>query len=154
MHLAPCVLIAHESGARVSAEGRVKPCLIRLPGGDATLLHRLVPGPFFSLNRGGGQVSRISPRKTFSWIFLTIAALIAMRLFFVEELIAAFLIFSVQFAILVSVVLVLVLLDHVFQTALSWAEACWKSFGRAPAPKVGQIPQELAVGPSRFPANR
>jgi hypothetical protein len=91
-------------------------------------------------------MSPIPPRKIFKWIFLTITALIAMRLFFVKELIAAFLIFSVLFALLAAVVLVLVLLDHVFQTALSWVEACWKLFGRAPAPKVGRIPRELAVG--------
>jgi hypothetical protein len=74
---------------------------------------------------------RISQRKIFKWIGLTTTALIAVRVYYVQELIAVFVIFSILFASLAGVVLIVFLLDHAAQTALAWAEVCVRAFGRA-----------------------
>jgi hypothetical protein len=72
----------------------------------------------------------ISQRKIFKWIVLTTTVLIAVRVYYVQELIAAFVIFSLLFACLAGVVLIVFLLDHAAQTALAWAEVCVRAFGR------------------------
>jgi hypothetical protein len=62
---------------------------------------------------------------------VAVIALIATHLFFVQELIAEFVIFSVLFACIAVVVLILFLLDHAIQTTLDWVEVYVKAFGRA-----------------------
>ncbi len=62
---------------------------------------------------------------------LATTALIAMRLFFVQQLIAAFLLFSVLFACIACVALIVFLLDEAVQTALAWAEMFMRAFRRA-----------------------
>jgi DNA-binding protein len=74
---------------------------------------------------------RISRGKIFKWIALAVSALIAMRLFFVQQLIAAFLIFSVLFACIATVVLIVFVLDRVVQIAFARGEIYLKAFGRA-----------------------
>ena len=54
---------------------------------------------------------------------LATAALLAMRLFFVQELIAAFLVFSVLFACAAVVAFILFALDLAWRTALARTEA-------------------------------
>ena len=66
---------------------------------------------------------RIQRGKVLKWTVFASAALLATRLFFVQQLIAAFLIFSVLFACLAVVVLVVFALDLAWQTALGRAEA-------------------------------
>jgi hypothetical protein len=89
----------------------------------------------------------ISQRKIFKWIVLTTTALIAVRVYYVQELIAAFVIFSLLFACLAGVVLIVFLLDHAAQTALAWAEVCVRTFGRA-ARRGWESAEKLPVGRS------
>jgi hypothetical protein len=72
-----------------------------------------------------------SHRKIFKWIVVAATALIATRLFFVQQLIAAFLIFSVLFACITGLVLIVYLLDDAARAAFDWAEVCMRAFGRA-----------------------
>src|SRR5258708_34927495 len=74
---------------------------------------------------------RISHWKPFKRMVLATTALIAMRLFFVQQLIAAFLLFSVLFACIACVALIVFLLDEAVQTALAWAEMFMRAFRRA-----------------------
>ena len=74
---------------------------------------------------------RISHRKMFKWIVQTSAVLIAIRQFYVQQLIAALLIFSVLFASLAVVVFLIFLLDHAWQAALDQIEIHAKAIGRA-----------------------
>ena len=59
--------------------------------------------------------------KAFKWTVVATGALLAMRLFFVQQLLAALLIFSVLFGCLAVVALILYGLDLAWQTALGGA---------------------------------
>jgi hypothetical protein len=74
---------------------------------------------------------RISRGKIFKWIVLAVTALLAMRLFFVQQLIAAFLIFSVLFACIAAVLLILFVVDHAVQIAFAQAGAYMRTFSHA-----------------------
>ena len=57
------------------------------------------------------------------WIWIGLAAVPAIRLYYVQEMIAALMMFSVLFVAVVVVVLILFLLDCASQYAMTWAEA-------------------------------
>jgi len=61
--------------------------------------------------------------KAFKWTVVATGALLAMRLFFVQQLLAALLIFSVLFGCLAVVALILFGLDLAWQTALGRADS-------------------------------
>jgi hypothetical protein len=65
--------------------------------------------------------------------------LMVLRLYIVQQLLAAFLIFSALFACIAVVVLILFLLDHAWQVGVTRAEAYIRAIGRS-------------VGASREPA--
>ena len=75
------------------------------------------------------------------WIVVGATILMALRLFIVQQLLAAFLIFSALFACIAVVVLILFLLDHAWQVGFTRAEAYIRAIGRT-------------AGPSREPAGR
>jgi hypothetical protein len=77
------------------------------------------------------MIYRTSRGKIYTWAVLAAIALIATRLFFVQEMIAAFVIFSVLFACTAVVALIVFLVDRAVQTALDWAEAYVRVFGQA-----------------------
>lgn len=74
---------------------------------------------------------RILRGKALKWTFLATAALLVTRLFFVQQLIAAFLIFSVLFACVAVLALILFALDLAWQSALGRAEAYVVVLGRS-----------------------
>jgi len=57
------------------------------------------------------------------WIWIGLAAVPAIRLYYVQEMIAALIIFSVLFVGVSTVVLIIFLLDHASQHVITWAEA-------------------------------
>ena len=56
------------------------------------------------------------------WIWLGAAALVAVQLYYVREMLAALLLFSMGFAVVGSVILMLFLLDRGLYRALVWAQ--------------------------------
>jgi hypothetical protein len=72
-------------------------------------------------------------------IVVAATVLMALRLYIVQQLLAAFLIFSALFACIAVVVLILLLLDHAWQVGVTRAEAYVRAIGRT-------------AGPSREPA--
>jgi hypothetical protein len=58
------------------------------------------------------------------WTWFAVAALSAIRLYYVQEMIAALVIFSALFALAVGATLVLILLDCGLKWTLTWAELC------------------------------
>ena len=56
------------------------------------------------------------------WIWIGLAAVPAMRLYYVQEMIAALIIFSVLFVGAATAVLIIFLLDRVSQRIVAWAE--------------------------------
>jgi hypothetical protein len=63
-------------------------------------------------------------------IVVAATVLIALRLFIVQQLLAAFLIFSALFACIAVVVMILFLLDHAWQVGITRAEAYVRAIGR------------------------
>ena len=61
-------------------------------------------------------------KKVRKWMWFGLAALAAAQLYYVQEMLAALLIFSVLFVIASVVALVLYLLDRAGESALDWAE--------------------------------
>ena len=70
-----------------------------------------------------GTIGALARGRVLKWTVVAAASLLVMRLFFVQQLIAAFLIFSVSFAGLAVIVLILFALDLAWQNALGRAEA-------------------------------
>ena len=60
--------------------------------------------------------------KNRKWLWYGLAALAALRLYYVQEMIAALLLFSILFAVAVMVALVLFTVDWASQSAVAWAE--------------------------------
>jgi hypothetical protein len=80
---------------------------------------------------------RISQWKVSIWILVALIALIALiavaatQVYYMREMLAALIIFSVLFALVAAIVLTLFLLDRASQVALGWIEVRAKSFARA-----------------------
>jgi hypothetical protein len=66
----------------------------------------------------------------FKWILLVCAALMTLRLYFVQQMIAAMFIFSIFFLCMAAVALMLVVLDYAGQIVLARAEATIRALGR------------------------
>jgi hypothetical protein len=58
-----------------------------------------------------------------NWIWIGLAAVPAIHLYYVQEMIAALIIFSVLFVIAAAVVLIIFLLDRASKQIVVWAEA-------------------------------
>lgn len=67
-------------------------------------------------------VGKLWQRKTQMWIWSAVAAFVILRVYYVQELLAALLIFSVLFVIVCAVLLAVFLLDRASQRTVSWAE--------------------------------
>ncbi len=56
------------------------------------------------------------------WMWVFLAALVALQFYFVWQLLAAFLLFSLGFAVLAGVALVFYLVEQAGQLSLAWVE--------------------------------
>ncbi len=74
---------------------------------------------------------RISQWKVSIWILVALIAVAATQLYYVREMLAALIIFSVLFVLVATIVFALFLLDRASQLALGWIEARAKSFAHA-----------------------
>ena len=76
----------------------------------------------------------ISQRRARIWILVALIIIGATRVYYVREMLAALIVFSVLFALGAAIVLILfliwLLLDRASQLALGWTEAHAKSFAR------------------------
>ena len=89
-------------------------------------------GSYEVTHAGGAAMKwRILRGKVLKPTILATAALLAIRLFFVQQLMAAFLIFSVLFAFVAIVALVLFALDLAWRTSLARTEAYVMVLGRS-----------------------
>jgi hypothetical protein len=66
-----------------------------------------------------GMTYRISRKKAFQWIVLTGAALISMRAYYVQEMVAVLLLAAVLVACMTGAVLIVLLLAHAGRTAFA-----------------------------------
>lgn len=93
-------------------------------------VHGFVDGSAGRVKESDGMNYRIWRRRVLKLVVLATAAGIAMRIFYVRELIAALIIFSVLFACVLAVVLMVVSLDCASEAAFAWVEVHTRAFGR------------------------
>ena len=75
-------------------------------------------------NSGEYEMTYASQKKmAFKWGFAIILAVITLRLFLVQQLIAAFIIFSGLFACLASALFLVFAVGHITQAAMCWTAA-------------------------------
>jgi hypothetical protein len=84
--------------------------------------------------------------KVLRFAVLTTIALIAMRLFYVQDLITLFLIFSAVFACVVALLVAGILLNHAVQIAFGWTKDQRSAFIRRLRHRREHA-EGLAVGP-------
>ena len=73
-----------------------------------------------SFNRLSKQLAGTGGKK---WIWVGLAAVPAIHFYYVQEMIAALIMFSVLFLAAATLVLIIFLLDQASQHAMMWAEA-------------------------------
>ena len=64
----------------------------------------------------------MNTKKARKWLWISLAALAALQIYFVQELMAALVLFSVLFAAVAAGVLLVYLLDRAGQRTMAWAE--------------------------------
>ena len=65
---------------------------------------------------------KLAGTDTKKWLWIGLAAVPAIRLYYVQEMIAALMIFSVLFVVAATLVLIIFLLDRASEHAMMWAE--------------------------------
>ena len=69
-------------------------------------------------------------RQWKKWVWIGLAALAALQLYFVQEMLAALFLFTVLFIAVAAVVLILWLLDRASQQTVAWAEPQTRQLAR------------------------
>ncbi len=67
-------------------------------------------------------MNRVNKDDARKWMWVFLAALVALQLYFVRELLAALFLFTLGFALLAGLALVFFLVDQARQLSLAWAE--------------------------------
>ena len=83
-------------------------------------------------------------KKIQKWLWFSLAALIAIHMYFVREMLAALLIFAVVFALGAAVVLVFFLFDQISQRTVEWAEPQAKRAAHAARRGVVHLEEEIS----------
>jgi len=68
------------------------------------------------------SLKSISKVKGKNWLWFGLAAFAAIQLYYVQEMLAALLLFSILFAVAAIVALILFAVDRAGENALAWAE--------------------------------
>lgn len=68
------------------------------------------------------SLRQLNTKKTRKWLWISLAALAALQVYFVQELMAALFLFSVGFVIIAIAALVIYLFDRASQRTMDWAE--------------------------------
>jgi predicted lysophospholipase L1 biosynthesis ABC-type transport system permease subunit len=76
------------------------------------------PGQWFRETLG----KRFSEKKARGWLLAGLLAFVALQVYFVQEMLAALILFTGVFVIFAAVALVLYLIDRAGQLGLGWAE--------------------------------
>jgi hypothetical protein len=83
-------------------------------------------------------------KKIQKWLWFSLAALIAIQMYFVREMLAALLIFAVVFALGAAVVFVFFLFDQISQRTVEWAEPQAKRAAHAARRGVVYLEEEIS----------
>ena len=83
-------------------------------------------------------------KKVQKWLWIGLAAFIAIQIYYVREMLAALFIFAVLFAIGVVVAFILFLLDKASQRTVEWAEPQAKRAAQAARRGVVHLEEEIS----------
>jgi hypothetical protein len=83
-------------------------------------------------------------KKVQKWLWLALAALIAIQIYFVREMIAALFIFSVVFALGAMIAFIVFLFDQVSQRTVEWAEPQAKRAAHAARRGLTHLEEEVS----------
>jgi len=64
----------------------------------------------------------VDTKKARKWLWISLAALAAVQIYFVQELMAALVLFSVFFTVVAAAALLIYLFDRAGQRTMDWAE--------------------------------
>ena len=76
------------------------------------------------------SLRELNTKKARKWLWISLAAVAALQIYFVQELMAAMVLFSVVFAIVAVAAFLLYLFDRASQRTLAWAEPQTKRAAR------------------------
>ncbi len=93
------------------------------------------------------SVNKDDARK---WMWVFLAAIVALQLYFVRELLAAFLLFTLGFAFLAGLALVFFLVDQARQLSLAWVEPRTRGVAGLARRGLGLL-EDLSKRPFRRP---
>ena len=93
------------------------------------------------------NVSKDSARK---WMWIFLAALVALQIYFVRELLAALFLFTVGFAALAGVALACYLFERASQASLAWAEPRTRAAAHV-ARRGWELLEDISKKPFRRP---
>ena len=68
------------------------------------------------------SLREVNTKKARKWLWITLGALAALQIYFVQEILAALFLFSVVFVIVAVAALVFYLFDRASQLTMDWAE--------------------------------
>ena len=74
------------------------------------------------ISRWWSSLHSVTEKKARKWMWIGLAALVALQIYYVQEMLAALILFTALFAILAFVAIVLFLLDRASQRTLAWGE--------------------------------
>ena len=86
----------------------------------------------------------IGDKKISKWVWIGLAALVAIQIYYVREMLAALAIFAVLFGIGAVIAFVLFLFDQVSQKTVEWAEPQAKRAAQAARRGVVHIEEEIS----------
>ena len=86
----------------------------------------------------------LSEKKIPKWMWIGLAALIALQIYYVREMLAALLIFAVLFAFGAAIAFVLFLFDQASQKTVEWAEPQAKRAAHAARRGVAHVEEEIS----------
>lgn len=85
------------------------------------------------------SLKSITGNKAGKWLWIGLAALAAIQLYFVRELLAALLLFTILFAIVAFVAVVVFVIDQAGQRTMAWVEPQTKKVAEQVAGKTSGV---------------
>jgi hypothetical protein len=89
------------------------------------------------------SLSWLRNKKIQKWVWLSLAALIAIQIYYVREMLAALIIFAVVFGFGAAVAFILFLFDQASQRTVEWAEPRAKRAAQAARRGLGHVEEEI-----------
>ncbi len=98
--------------------------------------------------RGVGAIRKLLASK---WSWRILAVFVALQIYFVRELLAVFIIFTLGFAVLAGIALAFYLVEQAGERGMSWAEPRARQFVPKLRENAGRLADELSKRPFRRP---